>query len=157
MKKVLLVLCFIPFVFSLLGCQTAQNNSETVTKYTTFLGASLGQSKAAVEQVLGTGTFFFTQDSGEVEIDYYTYSNGDKTVGFVSGEAHNITAWASGYSIEGVTIGASYTYVISLLGAPSSTDSSDVANFCYWEDTNITVWFNKSTDKAYAIGIEESS
>ena len=167
MKKVLLVVFLFTWVL-LAGCSTTTGTSAVtttttsttattvpvVTKHTSFLGVTLGWTRTQVDTVLGTGTY--SHISADGLINYYSYSGGDKLAGYLvsDGTLLNITAWATGFTLETLTVGSSYTFVLSKLGTPSTTSSSAVANFCYWTDRNITIWFYKSTDLCYCIGIQ---
>ena len=156
MKKILIVLLFVPLILGLIGCQTAQTPS--VTKHTSFLGVDLGMSKSEVESILGAGTYLGMDYTLNLEQWMYGSPPEADAVDFNTDGAVIILTNRPASTIENISKGDSLTHVTDTLGQPSTTTNPSSDYTTYWySNRNIRIVIRNSTNTVSSIGIYNSS
>jgi len=146
MKK-LLILLLLVFI---LGCSSASGGGPT--RHTTFLGVDLGMSFSEVAAILGTGTYNSAGSAVGGTILFYSYG-GPKYVGFIDNVAREIATTTTGFSIEEISIGSTRSFVQDKIGTTDNNSNTTTQYNWWYEDRNITVSVNKSSDLVVTIGI----
>lgn len=149
MKKLLLYLILASLVIPVVGCPVTQQESEPSQRITSFLGVSLGMTKAQVAAVLGNPIYTGTTK--------YTYYYDGTDVHVVEYDSNETAIWISttspDFSLEGVGVDDTANDVRSVLGNPDTTEPDTAFYKWYFNTYGIGLYFLTSNDTCYQIGI----
>jgi hypothetical protein len=164
MKKCLFIWVAICALFLLsAGCscpsETASSSTglsdSSTNVYTSIAGITIGDTKASVDLLEGTGA-----DSGSSRdgmIRYYPYIYGYLIVGFAGDKVVTISVLSTAYSVAGITVGDSSGTVTSLLGTPSKTETETELYLWIYKSKHVIYTFDTSSNLVKSITIADSS
>lgn len=149
MKKLLLGFLIIFLLFSSVACQTASSPARDDRIYT-FLGVTLGATKAEVAAVLGNPT-------SQITSTLYSYYYDGSDFHVVNYNSENKADWiatvSDDFQLKGIGVGHSRIYVQDLLGEPDAIDTADTYYKWGYNTYGTGYYFWKSNDTCYEIGI----
>lgn len=150
MKKAFLAFLLVALLFASSGCNVSQGSSSPPDeRIYTFLGVTLGATKAEVAAVLGNPT-----DNID-DLYFYDYVGSDFHVARYNSEnkAEWIATASDDFSLKGIGVGHSRNYVQDLIGEPDKIDTADTYYKWFYNTYGTGFCFYKSNDTCYGIGI----